>query len=129
MAALSLQQAQQTFTERFSVSGRMTEESRRSVPGGYSRNSFNFGPHAVFVTGGEGAYIDTIDGHRLLDLNNNYTVNVLGHHHPALTSALMEAIPAGISFGNPGVQEGDLARMIDRIRRTHAARSSLPTPA
>ncbi|MCT1435175.1 aminotransferase class III-fold pyridoxal phosphate-dependent enzyme [Dietzia kunjamensis] len=112
MAALSLQQAQQTFTERFSVSGRMTEESRRSVPGGYSRNSFNFGPHAVFVTGGEGAYIDTIDGHRLLDLNNNYTVNVLGHHHPALTSALMEAIPAGISFGNPGVQEGDLARMI-----------------
>ncbi|WP_229672796.1 aspartate aminotransferase family protein [Citricoccus zhacaiensis] len=94
----------------------MSEESRRSVPGGYSRNSFNFGPHAIFVTSGEGAYIETVDGHRLLDLNNNYTVNVLGHHHPALTSALMEAIPHGISFGNPGSQEGDLARMlIERI--------------
>jgi glutamate-1-semialdehyde 2,1-aminomutase len=116
VAALSLQQAQQTFIERFSVSGRMTEESRRSVPGGYSRNSFNFGPHAVFVTRGEGAYIETVDGNRLLDLNNNYTVNVLGHHHPALTSALMDAIPNGISFGNPGAQEGALARMlIERI--------------
>ncbi|QCU79669.1 aminotransferase class III-fold pyridoxal phosphate-dependent enzyme (plasmid) [Citricoccus sp. SGAir0253] len=94
----------------------MAAESRRSVPGGYSRNSFNFGPHAVFVTKGEGAYIETVDGHRLLDLNNNYTVNVLGHDHPALTSALVEAIPAGVSFGNPGAQEGELARMlIERI--------------
>lgn len=116
MAGLSLQQAQQRFTERFSVSGRMTEENRRQVPGGYSRNSFNFGPHAVFVTGGEGAHIDTVDGHRLLDLNNNYTVNVLGHHHPAIASALLEAIPTGISFGNPGSHEDRLARiLIDRI--------------
>lgn len=116
MARLTLEQAQQVFTEKFSKSGSMTDASRWSVPGGYSRNSFNFGPHAVFVSGGDGAYIDTVDGHRLMDLNNNYTVNVLGHHHPAITEALMEAIPAGISFGNPGPQEAELARMlIERI--------------
>ncbi|GAA3705674.1 aspartate aminotransferase family protein [Zhihengliuella alba] len=116
MAGLTLKQAQQTFTEKFSRSRSMADVSRESVPGGYSRNSFNFGPHAVFVSRGDGAYIETVDGHRLLDLNNNYTVNVLGHHHPAVTNALLEAIPEGVSFGNPGTHEADLARLlIERI--------------
>lgn len=116
MSGLTVEKSLAAFTENFSVSAALTEDGRRLIPGGYSRNSFNFGPHAVFVDTGDGAHIDTVDGRRLLDLNNNFTVNVLGHNHPAITSALLAAIPSGISFGNPSTAEAALAEiLIERI--------------
>ncbi len=116
MATLTLESALLTFTQRFSRSAELTAAGRQLIPGGYSRNSFNFGPHAVFVESGDGAHIQTVDGHRLLDLNNNFTVNVLGHNHPAINSALLRAIPTGISFGNPSPAEAALATiLIERI--------------
>lgn len=116
MARLSIESSLQAFTTKFAKSAELTRVGRQIIPGGYSRNSFNFGPHAVFVDTGDGAFIDTVDGHRLLDLNNNFTVNVLGHNFPAVTDALMAAVPSGMSFGNPSTAEADLANLlIDRI--------------
>jgi glutamate-1-semialdehyde 2,1-aminomutase len=49
-------------------------------------------------------------------LNNNFTVNVIGHNHPRITEALLEAIPKGFSFANPMRYEGQLAaRLCERI--------------
>ncbi len=116
MSKLSLETSVADFTATFAASAEMTRAGQELIPGGYSRNSFNFGPHAVFAAAGEGAHIVTVDGRRLLDLNNNFTVNVLGHNHPAISSALMEAIPSGISFGNPSPAEPRLAQiLVDRI--------------
>lgn len=113
---LTLENATARFTERFAESAHATAHGKTVIPGGYSRTSFNFGPHAVFVSSGNGAYIDTIDGHRLLDFNNNFTVNILGHGHPAISDALIAAIPHGASFGNPVAEEAELAELlIDRI--------------
>ena len=39
---------------------------------------------------GEGAWIETTDGRRLLDFSGGVAVNVLGHAHPALVAALTE---------------------------------------
>lgn len=116
MTALSLEASRRAFTMRFSASGVLTRDSAALIPGGYSRSTFNFGPHAIFVERGDGAHITTVEGHRMLDLNNNFTVNVLGHAHPGISRALMQAIPSGISFGNPGRAEAGLARiLIERI--------------
>ena len=94
------------------MSAEMTRKGKEIIPGGYSRNSFNFGPHAVFATSGEGCFIETVDGARLMDLNNNFTVNILGHNHPAIAEALIGGIPDGISFGNPSLAEPALAEML-----------------
>lgn len=116
MPNLTLDSVLRTFAQRFSTSAEYTRETRARIPGGYSRSSFNFGPHAVFVESGEGAHIQTVDGHRLLDLNNNFTVNVLGHDHPTIRDALLQASSTGISFGNPGRLEGRLADiLIERV--------------
>lgn len=116
MAQLSIKSSLEAFSSKFALSAAMTQEGKKLIPGGYSRSSFNFGPHAVFVEKGDGAYIETVDGHRLLDLNNNYTVNVLGHNHEAISTALLDTIPSGISFGNPSPAESDLARiLIERV--------------
>ena len=116
MSTLTLDSSIERFTRRFATSAALTASGREVIPGGYSRNSFNFGPHAIFVEHGDGAHITTVDGHRLLDLNNNFTVNVLGHNHPAVTGAMQKSIEAGVSFGNPVTLEADLARiLIDRV--------------
>lgn len=116
MGTLSIETSVKAFSSNFAESAELTQKGRELIPGGYSRNSFNFGPHAVFVDKGSGAYLETVDGQRMLDLNNNFTVNVLGHNHPAITSALLEAIPQGMSFGNPSTAEAELAQiLIERI--------------
>lgn len=113
---LTLETALKKFTERFSVSAEMTEDNRKAIPGGYSRTTFNFGPHAIFAREGHGAYVETVDGHRLLDLNNNFTVNILGHSHEALQKAIINSMPSGISFGNPVDEERQLADLlIERV--------------
>ncbi len=116
MSELTLETSIENFTKRFATSAELSRTGREVIPGGYSRNSFNFGPHAVYVEGGDGAYITTVEGHRLLDLNNNFTVNVLGHNHPSVLGALRKSIETGISFGNPVTLETELARiLVDRI--------------
>lgn len=107
----------ETFARRFARSGELTAQGKSVIPGGYSRNSFNFGPHAIYVESGDGAHIVTADGHRLLDLNNNFTVNVLGHKHQSVQAAMHEAIETGVSFGNPVALETELAQLlVDRIQ-------------
>ncbi len=114
--ALTLDASQIAFSHRFARSAELSEAGKAVIPGGYSRNSFNFGPHAIYVESGDGAYITTVEGHRLLDLNNNFTTNVLGHNAPAVQTALHAAIDTGVSFGNPVEAETELARMlIERI--------------
>ena len=116
MTKLTIGASIEKFSATFATSAAMTREGRKTIPGGYSRSSFNFGPHAVFVNSGDGAHIETVDGNRLLDLNNNFTVNVLGHNHAAINTALQNAIPTGISFGNPSPAEAELAGiLIERI--------------
>lgn len=116
MTSLTPESALETFSTRFATSAAYSERGAEVIPKGYSRSSFNFGPHAIFVAGGAGARIDTVDGINMLDLNNNFTVNVLGHDHPAIREALIAAIPGGFSFGNPGALESRLAEiLIDRI--------------
>jgi glutamate-1-semialdehyde 2,1-aminomutase len=109
---ITLKNSLAKFSETFKISKKFTETCRNRIPGGYSRQTFNYGPHAIYVDCGEGQYIHTIDGYRLLDLNNNFTVSILGHNHPKITNALMEAIPKGFSFGNPMNYENELAEII-----------------
>ena len=44
----------------------------------------------IAFTRGEGAWIETADGRRLLDFSGGIAVNALGHAHPALVAALTE---------------------------------------
>ncbi|MFD1385131.1 aspartate aminotransferase family protein [Rhodanobacter aciditrophus] len=110
--SIQLDDSIERFSARFSKSKKETENAKRSIPGGFSRKTFNYGPHGIFVERGEGAYIYTIEGEKLLDLNNNFTVNILGHNHPEITKALQEALPNGISFGNPSNHEVKLAETL-----------------
>ncbi|MBO0134225.1 aspartate aminotransferase family protein [Agrobacterium burrii] len=100
------------FSAAFHLSKERTRHGADVIPGGFSRRTFNYGPHAVFAERGEGQYIHTIEGKRLLDLNNNFSTNVLGHNHPAVVKAITDLLPTGYSFGNPTGHELALAELL-----------------
>ena len=100
------------FLDTFKKSKEMSDEAAKYIPGSYSRRSFNYGPHAIYVNNAKGAYVYTVDGKKLLDFNNNFTVSVLGYQNEAVDQALIETMKKGFSIGNPTEEEGELARML-----------------
>jgi len=112
MARITLETAIEAFTEKFKISGALAEEGSNYIPGGYSRHSLTFGPHAIYVDHGEGQYLYTVEGHRLLDFHNNFSCSILGHNHPKIRESIEKQIPKGFSFGNPVKHEHRLAQIL-----------------
>ena len=109
---LTYEQSLEHFLKTFKKSKEMSDEAAKYIPGSYSRRSFNYGPHAIYVNNAKGAYVYTVDGKKLLDFNNNFTVSVLGYQNEAVDQALIDTMKKGFSIGNPTEEEGELARML-----------------
>jgi glutamate-1-semialdehyde 2,1-aminomutase len=58
---------------------------------------------------GHGPYLVDADGRRYVDLVSSWGPLILGHAHPAVVTALVEAAQDGTSFGTPTPREVELA--------------------
>ena len=65
-----------------------------------------------FVARGEGAYLETADGRRLLDWVQSWGPLIFGHADPETVEAVREAALDGTSFGAPTEREVELAAEI-----------------
>jgi glutamate-1-semialdehyde 2,1-aminomutase len=92
----------------------------RVIPGGVDspvRSFASVGGTPYTVVAGEGAYVVDAEGTRYVDLVQSYGAVLLGHAHPAVTSAVTEAARHGTTFGAPTPGEVLLAEAIcDRVR-------------
>ncbi len=99
--------------------GLLAIEKRRErlFPGGVGRWSGFLGDYASpTAVRGRGHLIEDQDGRELIDLNNNFTVLVHGHAHPAIVAAGVEALQDGACFGLPNVHELDHAEaLVERV--------------
>jgi glutamate-1-semialdehyde 2,1-aminomutase len=68
-----------------------------------------------FIRSASGAFLEDVDGRRLLDLVGSWGVMVLGHNHPAVREALEDALAGGTSFGTPTEGEVELAEQLTRM--------------
>ena len=66
----------------------------------------------LFVTRGEGAYLETDDGRRLLDWVQSWGPLIFGHADPETVEAVREAALEGTSFGASTQREVELAEEI-----------------
>ncbi|MET4638869.1 aminotransferase class III-fold pyridoxal phosphate-dependent enzyme [Mycetocola sp. 2940] len=94
------------------------EATRKEVlPGGFGRSTFAVGATSPYVSRASGHWVWDQEGTRLLDINNNMTVNLHGNAHPAIVAAVEERMREGlISVGIANTDELTLARtLLDRI--------------
>jgi glutamate-1-semialdehyde 2,1-aminomutase len=95
------------------------------LPGGHSRQTLAYRPYPFFAARGEGFSLYDIDGHRYLDLVNNYTSLIHGHADPATVEAIAAAAALGSAPGTPTELElrmaDELARRITSLERIRFA--------
>jgi glutamate-1-semialdehyde 2,1-aminomutase len=72
------------------------------------------GCEPLIVERGEGPYLYDADGNKLLDYVCSWGAMILGHAHPAVTSAIAEQAQRGTSFGVTTELEVELATLIAR---------------
>ncbi len=109
---------------RSDASGRSTDADLYAracavLPGGVNSPVRAFGAVGgtpVFMASGEGPYLTDVDGNTYVDLVCSWGPMILGHAHPAVTSALCQAARMGTSFGTVTAAEVELAEAI--IART-----------
>jgi glutamate-1-semialdehyde 2,1-aminomutase len=93
--------------------------SQQVIPGGVNSSIRAFksvGGTPYIVAGASGPYVDDIEGRRYIDLVQSYGAIILGHAHPAITTAVSAAATDGTSYGAPTPGEMLLAEAIrDRV--------------
>ncbi|MGL4555135.1 MAG: glutamate-1-semialdehyde 2,1-aminomutase, partial [Gemmataceae bacterium] len=97
---------------------RSEEAFRRAqalIPGGVNSPARAFGAVGglpLFIARADGPYLFDLDGHRYLDFIGSWGPMILGHCHPAVTAAVIEAVHQGSSFGAPTERESELAELV-----------------
>lgn len=104
------------------------------LPGGYGRSSLVVGERSPRARSGKGYELIDELGNRLVDLNNNFTVLVHGHSHPAIVEEAHMVVADGVSFGLPNEAEVAHAEALlermpaaDQIRYTNSGTEAVMT--
>ena len=104
-----------------SRSRQLLAEARAVIPGGVNSPVRAFAAvegDPPFIARGEGPWIEDVDGNRYLDLVGSWGPLVLGHAHPAVVEAVVEAARRGTSYGAPTEAE---VRFAEELCAAHPA--------
>lgn len=100
------------FAERNPRSAATFESALRVMPGGNSRTQLYFEPFPFYVDHAEGPYLHDLDGHRYLDVVNNYTSLIHGHPDAETVRVIAEQAARGTAHAAPSPSEIELAEEI-----------------
>src|SRR5262245_46164916 len=96
-------------------SHQLFERAQQLMPGGVNSPARAFGGvggEPVVIARGEGAHMWDVDGNRYIDYVGSWGPLILGHAHPDVVSAVVEAAGRGTSFGAPTENENMLCELI-----------------
>jgi len=91
------------------------KEAQKLLPGGVNspvRAFKGVGGEPIFIDHANGPYLYDVDGQRYLDYVQSWGPMILGHAHPAVVEAVIEASKRGFSFGAPTQAENELAKLV-----------------
>ncbi len=98
--------------ERNPRSAAAFESALRVMPGGNSRTQLYFEPFPFYVDHAEGPYLHDLDGHRYLDVVNNYTSLIHGHPDSETVRVIADQAARGTAHAAPSPSEIELAKEI-----------------
>jgi glutamate-1-semialdehyde 2,1-aminomutase len=91
------------------------KEAQKLLPGGVNspvRAFRGVGGEPIFIDHASGSYLYDVDGHRYLDYVQSWGPMILGHAHPVVLEAVIQASRRGFSFGAPTQAENELAKLV-----------------
>jgi glutamate-1-semialdehyde 2,1-aminomutase len=97
------------------ASERLFAAAQRVLPGGVNspvRAFRGVGGTPRFIARGEGAWLEDADGNRYFDLVLSWGPLILGHTHPEVLAAVMDAAGRGTTYGAPTELEVQLAERV-----------------
>ncbi|HEU5304512.1 MAG TPA: glutamate-1-semialdehyde 2,1-aminomutase [Gemmatimonadales bacterium] len=103
------------MAKSIAASERLFAEAQRVLPGGVNspvRAFRSVGGVPRFIARGEGAWLVDADGNRYVDLVLSWGPLILGHAHPEVLAAVMEAARRGTTYGAPTELEIHLAQRV-----------------
>lgn len=98
-----------------SKSNALFAASKEVIPGGVNspvRSFRSVGGTPPFIARGEGARVYDVDGNNYIDYCLSWGPLILGHAHPEVTEALIDATRRGTSYGMPTELELHMARAV-----------------
>ncbi|AHF73361.1 glutamate-1-semialdehyde aminotransferase [Candidatus Sodalis pierantonius str. SOPE] len=101
-----------------SHSASLYAEAQQLIPGGVNSpvRAFNgVGGTPRFIASADGARITDADGNSYIDYVGSWGPMVLGHNHPAVRQAVLDAVQRGLSFGAPTEIEVKMARLVTEL--------------
>jgi glutamate-1-semialdehyde 2,1-aminomutase len=100
------------YRARFPLSAQRHAQARSAMVDGGQHMIRLYEPFPVHIQSASGAYVDDLDGHRILDFWQGHFANILGHNPPEVTVPLSEMLAGGY-----GLQTG----MVDELAYELAA--------
>ena len=114
----------------YSKSETLFQEACKYMPGGVSSPVRAFKAvegHPLFIQKAQGSKLYDVDGNEYIDYVSSFGPLILGHAHPAVLEAIVEAAQRGTSYGAPCEAELELAQTIcsafpamDKIRMVNS---------
>lgn len=103
-------------TDRYRRAAELRERAHRVIPGGahtYAKGDDQYPVLAPgFIERGQGCFVWDVDGNRFIEYGMGLRAVVLGHAHPAVDRAVVEAIAKGLNFTRPSVLEVEAAEEV-----------------
>ncbi|HUR94960.1 MAG TPA: glutamate-1-semialdehyde 2,1-aminomutase [Gemmatimonadales bacterium] len=97
------------------ASERLFTAAQRVLPGGVNspvRAFRGVGGTPRFIARGQGPWLEDVDGNRYVDLVLSWGPLILGHAHPEVLEAVLEAASRGTTYGAPTELEVRLAERV-----------------
>ena len=102
-----------------SKSENLYSAARELIPGGVNspvRAFTGVGGTPLFIEKADGAYLYDVDGKAYIDYVGSWGPMVLGHNHPAIRNAVIEALRAGESIDKIYLQKGEADKTLGTNR-------------
>jgi len=99
-------------------SSELYQKAQQTIPGGVNSpvRAFNgVGGSPIFVEKANGPFIYDADGKEYIDYVGSWGPMILGHNHPDIRNAVIEAAERGLSFGAPTEVEVEMAELVSKI--------------
>ena len=100
---------------QISESKRLFAHAKNYIPGGVNSPVRAFravGGEPIFIKKADGAFLHDEDGNAYVELINSWGPMILGHNHPMIKEAVIQAMEDGTSFGAPTAREVEIAELI-----------------